>query len=176
MSTRSYICRENENGSFTGIYCHHDGYLTYNGALLLDHYNTPERVDKLISLGDISTLNEKIDPDPHFEHNFDNRQEDVSVFYGRDRGEKDTEARLVDLEEIDKPDSWIEYCYIFGKDGNWKYFECGNLKDGIKDLSEGLKEEYKNLGFPRPEGYYGFFSQQDIKMYQEKAKEAESQM
>ena len=54
MSTRSYICRENEDGTITGSYCHCDGYLTYNGAMLLDHYSTKERVDKLLSFGNMS--------------------------------------------------------------------------------------------------------------------------
>ena len=53
MSTRSYICKENEDGTITGSYCHCDGYLTYNGAMLIDHYNTKERVDKLLSLGNM---------------------------------------------------------------------------------------------------------------------------
>ena len=54
MSTRSYICIENEDKSISGIYCHSDGYLTYNGAMLLDHYSDREKVKELISLGDLS--------------------------------------------------------------------------------------------------------------------------
>ena len=49
MSTRSYICIENENKSISGIYCHSDGYLTYNGAMLLDHYSDREKVKELIN-------------------------------------------------------------------------------------------------------------------------------
>lgn len=56
MSTRSLIAKENDDGTFRTVYCHHDGYLTYNGAMLLDHYNTPERIDKLLDLGDLSFL------------------------------------------------------------------------------------------------------------------------
>ena len=40
MSTRSFICVEQDDGSYKGVYCHSDGYLTYNGAMLLDHYNS----------------------------------------------------------------------------------------------------------------------------------------
>jgi hypothetical protein len=162
MSTRSYICKENEDGTITGSYCHCDGYLTYNGAMLLDHYNTKERVDKLLSFGNMSCLNEIIEPDPSKPHTFDDRQPNVTVFYGRDRGEKGQEAQKVKLEDIESDGSWIEWCYVFGKDGKWRYFECGHLKEGLKDLKEGLDEEYKRLGFPRPEGYYGFFTQGDI--------------
>lgn len=163
MSTRSYICRENEDGSYTGVYCHMDGYLTYNGAMLLDHYSSKERVDKLLSLGNMSCLQANIEPDPSKPHSFEDRQDGVTVFYGRDRGEKGEEAKAVDLEEINDPSSWIEYCYVYGKDGKWRYFECGKLNDGLKDLQAGLEEEYQKLGFPRPEGYYGFFTDEDVK-------------
>jgi hypothetical protein len=162
MSTRSYICRENADGTYTGIYCHCDGYLTYNGAMLLDHYATKDRVDKLLSLGNISSLGERIEPDPSLPHSFDERQEGVTVFYGRDRGEDGQEAQTVDLAAINDPSSWIEFCYVFGKDGKWRYFESGGLKEGLKDLQEGLEKEYEQLGFPRPKGYYGFYTSKDI--------------
>ena len=162
MSTRSYICRENPDGTYTCVYCHCDGYLTYNGAMLLDHYATKERVDKLLSLGSMSSLGTDIELDPDRPHSFDDRQEDVTVFYGRDRNEKGMEARNLNLEDIDSPDSWIEYCYVFGQDGKWRYFECGHLSEGLKDLKEGLEEEYSKLGFPRPEGYYGFYTAKEI--------------
>ena len=110
----------------------------------------------------MSCLNEIIEPDPSKPHTFDDRQPNVTVFYGRDRGEKGQEAQKVKLEDIESDGSWIEWCYVFGKDGKWRYFECGHLKEGLKDLKEGLDEEYKRLGFPRPEGYYGFFTQGDI--------------
>lgn len=80
------------------------------------------------------------------------------MFYGRDRGEDGQEAQTVDLAAIDDPSSWIEYCYVFGKDGKWRYFESGGLKEGLKNLQEGLEKEYARLGFPRPKGYYGFSS------------------
>lgn len=176
MSTRSYILKENDDGTYIGVYCHHDGYLTYNGAMLLDHYNSRERVDNLLSMGNISVLNEKIEPYPGTPHNFESRQEDVSLFYKRDGYSKDNEdARIVNLKDLDDPASWIEYCYIFSKDNKWHYFKCGELNKGIIDLEEGLKEEYKKLGFERPSGYYGFFMEDDIRkrVYEEKAKSQE---
>ena len=139
MSTRSYICKENPDGTYTGIYCHSDGYLTYNGAMLLDHYNSRERVEKLISC----------------------------VFYGRDRGETGQEPHPITLEEINSPESWIEYCYIFGQDNQWKFFECGRMDRGIRSLQEGLDMEYESLGFPRPENYYGFFSPASAEHYRQ---------
>ena len=37
MSTRSYIAKQIGDNQFHTIYCHSDGYLTHNGAMLLDH-------------------------------------------------------------------------------------------------------------------------------------------
>ena len=90
MSTRSLIAMQIEEDKYRTIYCHSDGYLTYNGAMLLDYYNTPEKVKELIDLGSISFLAKKLNPDPSKPHsfNYDERQEDVVVAYGRDRGEK----------------------------------------------------------------------------------------
>ena len=175
MSTRSYILKENDNGTYTGVYCHNDGYLTYNGAMLIDHYKNRDKVEKLISLGNMSSLNIYLEPDPSKPHSFDDRQEDVCVFYSRDRAEVNQEASNLTLEEIDSPSSWIEYCYIYSKDDKWKFFKCGELDKGLKDLEEGLKEEYKELGFSRPVGYYGFYTDDDIKhmIYEEEHKSKE---
>ena len=173
MSTRSYIGIELDDGRIMGSYCHSDGYLTYNGAMLLDHYSDRAKVEKLISFGDMAALSEYIDPFSGREHNFDHRQEGVTVFYGRDRGEKGTEPRIVDLEDINSPHSWIEYCYVYGKDGKWRYFVCGQNEHPVfRDLKEGLNEEYRCLGFKRPKGYYGFYTKSDI----EKLREKESEM
>ena len=51
---------------------------------------------------------------------------------------------------------------MFGKDGKWRYFECGHLSEGLKDLKEGLDEEYRRRGFSRTEGYYGSYTAKDI--------------
>ena len=48
MSTRTAIFKEQENGTFKGIYCHHDGYLEGVGYTLLKHYQDPEKTQKLI--------------------------------------------------------------------------------------------------------------------------------
>lgn len=115
MSTRSFIAKQIDNDSYLTIYCHSDGYLTYNGAMLIDIYNTSEMVDKLIALGDLSSLNIKLEPDPNYPHSFDydKQQEDVTVAYGRDRNYKDTGARIMTLKELDDPENWTEYVYIF---------------------------------------------------------------
>ena len=169
MSTRSYICIENDDKSISGIYCHSDGYLTYNGAMLLDHYSDREKVKELISLGDLSTLLPKLHPDKDKPHSFDfdKRQDDVCVFYGRDRDEIGVEPTTVDLEKLDK-DIFIEYVYVFGLDNKWRYFEGGDYKKtGLMLVEDGLNAEYEELGFDRPKDVYGFYTDEDIKHYKD---------
>lgn len=171
MSTRSYICKENEDGTYTGIYCHSDGYLEHNGAILIDGYNSRDRVEALLKLGNLSYLQPKLEPDPNFPHSFDfdKRQEGVTVAYGRDRGETGQEAQTIKLEDLNK-DCWIEYSYIFTKDDKWKYFEYGELDKGLKDLESGLVELFKLMGIKRPENTYGFYTDKDIAAIKEEQK------
>ena len=72
MSTRSHIGIWNEDGSLDVIYCHWDGYPSYNGALLLHHYQDPEKIRELIALGDISSMAESVKP-AEGEHTFEKR-------------------------------------------------------------------------------------------------------
>lgn len=163
MSTRSYICLEKKDGSIEGIYCHCDGYLTHNGAMLIDHYKTKNAVEKLLELGSISYLGQNVAPDPSEPHSFSKPQDGVTVAYGRDRGEIDTESKTITLDDINK-DPWIEYVYVFGKDGKWRYFSHGDYtKDGLKDLQTGLDKEFSEIGIKRPEGIYGYYPPQFVK-------------
>ena len=162
MSTRSFICVEQDDGSSKGVYCHSDGYLTYNGAMLLDHYNSREKASEIIALGDLSLLCEKLYPDPERPHSFDydSRQEDVTVAYGRDRGEKGTEAREITLE--DAKESWCEYMYVFGKDGKWSYYNLCEYAPELRDVETDLAKEFEKMGIERPADEYGFFPQSRI--------------
>ena len=62
MGTRSYIGKDIGNGKYSVIFCQLESYLETTGRLLTEHYNTPEKVDALLALGDICFLGEKIDP------------------------------------------------------------------------------------------------------------------
>lgn len=61
MATRSMIYKEQQDGTLKGIYCHWDGYLEYNGSILLEHYSDPDKLEKLLALGDISSLGEELE-------------------------------------------------------------------------------------------------------------------
>lgn len=143
MSTRSYICMEVGDDQYKTVYCHSDGYLSHNGALLLKYYSDRETVERLLERGDLSSLEKKIEPEPGHPHSFDwdKRQKDVCVFYGRDRVDKNTQAEPLTLEELDDPQNWTEYVYIFTREGQWKYFRYGESKKGLRDVQEDLKKE-----------------------------------
>ena len=55
MSTRSTIWIQREDG-LEGVYSHWDGYVSHNGKILYENYNTPEKVQELINGGHLSSL------------------------------------------------------------------------------------------------------------------------
>ena len=56
MGTRSMIGMVEADNSVSAIYCHWDGYLSHNGKLLDQHYDSDVKVAELLALGDLSTL------------------------------------------------------------------------------------------------------------------------
>ena len=88
MSTNSSIRIKREDGTTTGIYCHWDGYIENNGVILQLAYNTPEKVEELLKLGDLSSLRYYTEPKPDKPHDINTSQDDVCVAYHRDAGEE----------------------------------------------------------------------------------------
>ena len=121
MATRSCIGRQNEDGSIDYIYCHWDGYPAYNGYVLQEHYTDPGKVNQLIELGDLSSLSSEIGE----KQDFDNREtqnKSWCLAYGRDRGEKDTQAKTSkNLEHFFGNSNYVDYLYVFA-DGKWKCY------------------------------------------------------
>lgn len=149
MSTRSYIAEELKDGKYKVIYCHFDGYLEHNGEILVNHYKDRKKIEELLTLGDLSSLAENINPDPTKEHSYEygKRQENVCVSYNRDRQDNDpeNEAQILTKEEMFK-NYWIEYFYIFTLDNKWKYYDYQHkeLKDVKEDLEKiNLQDEAK---------------------------------
>lgn len=148
MSTRSYIAINKGNGKYLTAYCHHDGYLSYVGAVLQKYYTNPIRVSRLIQSGDMSILAPHICPTEDSEHSFDMPDKGVCVFYGRDRGEQETGPRYLTKEELFDPQSWIEYVYIFDPDSkSWEYAELkyrknngANYFSALRPLAPAVKE------------------------------------
>ena len=130
MSTNSTINIKHKDGSYEGIYCHWDGYPTWNGQLLYTFYNTPEKVNELISMGSLSSLGMNIGeklPEGYSEANKFRTDHFQCRFYARDNGEdlqiyKDENGHYeVDTEEFN---------YLFDENDNEWYL----VKDGTKTL------------------------------------------
>lgn len=112
MATRCLILKE-DGKSLKGINCHYDGYPDHVGLLLDNYYNTTKMVEALISLGDISVLDKKLEPTTK-SHSFDTPEKGVTIAYARDRGEKleIVQTTRKELEKLAK-DNWAEYVYIY---------------------------------------------------------------
>ena len=120
MATRSLICLKKED-CYEIVYCHWDGYPVHNGLILERHYKNPNKIQELIDLGDMSSLGKEIGE----KHDFENPTIGWTVFYGRDRGEENINARIVfsfeDLKEIAN-NCAAEFVYIF-ENGKWKCYD-----------------------------------------------------
>lgn len=113
MATRSYIILElsdedkkkyKTDKNYMGIYCHWDGYKSYNGRILMKYYDTKEKVEELISHGDMSSLQPTL-------------QE--CIFYHRDR---EHDLKISFFDEINKEftNSMVCFLYLF-KNNQWHY-------------------------------------------------------
>jgi len=110
MSTRSRIGILQEDGSVKSIYCHYDGYPSYTGEILANHYSSPAQVDSLIERGDLSSINADPSDNSH---------------YKESRGEEDAVAITSanpDAYVDDSKESWGEYAYLY-RDGEWEVCE-----------------------------------------------------
>ena len=112
MSTRSTISAKLDDYIYS-IYCHWDGYPDHHLPILTEHYNTEEAIEKLMALGDLSSL--EVSTECPEGHTFDTPIKGYCIAYGRDRGDDGTEAI--------KTSHWLnmqkqEYNY-FWENGTW---------------------------------------------------------
>jgi len=161
MGTRSMIAIENPHSkAVKAIYCHWDGYLAHNGAILNEHYSNSPKVNNLIALGDLSSLRPEIGVQHAFssldvpkeeQEAYDKEHGNSCTFYTRDRGEdapyKHFESAKAALEYYNG--SWCEYFYLFRYDadlesGKWFYKDRngGAWKRLATALSKIKEEEF----------------------------------
>ena len=160
MGTRSRI-GVMHGDKLKSVYCHWDGYLENNGRILLEHYDSA-KANHIVSLGDMSSLGKSIGeahPFSKFEIEKDNpdfdklialyelsEKEDWTTFYGRDRGEKNTDFQVDQdfvsfLERCDA--CCAEYYYIM-KEGVWYVGDTYNhspMSGKLVPLAEALAAE-----------------------------------
>lgn len=143
MSTRSRIAVLQENGKVKSIYCHSDGYLKGVGQTLLTFYNTYERANAIIALGDLSELHKNLTPLPEAPeafyfgqgkpemlttHSYQRPQENVTIAFHRDRKEKMYKKMYSSLEHFYEKGAIEIYNYLF-RDGKWYVMRRNYLKD-----------------------------------------------
>ena len=157
MGTRSTIALEFADGTVEQVYCHWDGYLAYNGKMLLEHYSNPFILRDLIDLGDISSLKPTVGTKHAFSHfGTDMKQEDydalygnMTTFYGRDRGETGTSAKkFKDYADYIANHQYEEYEYILrsvGGEAVWFVADHDNvyvpLVSAILDEEDRIAQE-----------------------------------
>ena len=126
------------------VYCHWDGYLEHNGAILQEHYDSA-KANHLVALGDLSSLQKQIGEEhPFGYHGTDMSAEEYNAkfsgmctFYGRDRGETGTDFKVAHTfsEFLEQADGCgAEYYYIM-RDGVWY---CGTTYENTHPLSRTL--------------------------------------
>lgn len=136
MATNAFIGFR-ENNSITYIYNHSDGYLDYLGQMLIKHYNSEEKAKALVNLGDVSVVKEKLAPEYGTTHTFDNRQEGVSVFYNRDRGENWDDIQPIRIENtvFENPDYTIVYIYVYDvEEQAWLFTRNGKDFENLEEI------------------------------------------
>jgi len=155
MGTRSMIAIQNPySKDIRAVYCHWDGYLEHNGAILHKHYAASSKVNNLIALGDISSLRPEIGEKHAFsrletpmdDEAYDKLYGNMTTFYTRDRGEDTPFKVFPTLAKAEDYYTWSEYFYCFKyskaddyQSGEWHYKKAGErwkkLAPAIKKLN-----------------------------------------
>ena len=137
MGTRSTIAIQNTDGTVTGIYCHWDGYLSHNGAILQENYTDEAKVRELIALGDLSSLGEIIGT----KHDFNDAPRNECNAYGRDRGEKDIDAKTCASWSALVNDFGQEFDYLFVPGKGWTVRYFAGWDNAVESLAEALVKD-----------------------------------
>ena len=120
MSTRGAIGMRQPDGTVRAVYVHHDAYVAGVGAILGGWYETPEKVESLLALGDLSSLGTTLAD---------------TVAYLRDRGEVMRTAR--NYRDIDayrrngRRDLGADYLYLYDG-GRWLVYGIPGESDWVE--------------------------------------------
>jgi len=114
MATRSAIAIETGlpemgPGIIHAVYCHWDGYVTNNGALLLKHFDSLPNAVELIKGGSISSLGEGIDKTQFHCRDMDREMVPASEYGTR--------------EEFIEDSDGLDYLYILNQNDVWEIFD-----------------------------------------------------
>ena len=123
MATRSYIWKK-VGDKWKGIYCHWDGDPGNVGKILSEYYTDEDKIDQLISLGDISFLGREICKS----NNYEKPNYNCVLAYHRDRGDPWEDVTPLHAKSIDEAirlsDKFGGVNYAYFWDG--KQWNCYN--------------------------------------------------
>ena len=130
MSTRSVIGILQDDKSVNSVYCHFDGYPEHTGYFLKKFFDTTEKVNNLISNGDISSLvsNQNWNRE---KHPMINNKQVLKTLYYVDRPEAWEHIKPQKHKgvlEFFQRDCFDEFKYLFLPSGNWNYNSKGVWK------------------------------------------------
>jgi hypothetical protein len=143
-ATRSQVGIIDKNGKVTSTYVHYDGYPRYMKPVLTKGFNNGVKVKNLLKTDGgvgISTLDTKIDGGKG--HSFENPVDGQTVFYGRDRGEKEGSFLKADANT----NGWVrgyiskarsngaEWVYLYDtRDKKWYHSKVNDTVTGLVEL------------------------------------------
>ena len=136
MSTRSVIGIMNDDKTVNSVYCHFDGYPEHTGYFLKKFFDTTEKVQNLISNGDISSLLTKNKWNEETHPKINNKQVLKTLYYfdrpnkelTRDFWENVKPQKHKGVLEFFNRDCCDEFKYLFLPSGNWNYNNKGVWK------------------------------------------------
>lgn len=143
MSTRCLIgvARRVGSGWFPPIdyiYCHNDGYPSYVGEALEAFYNTHEKAERLLALGDLSSIG--VEPVPfadnaEYERDLVERVRRHVKYPAKCSSSAVTDGRGMEGNAahhtnhcgsfVQEADGSIEYLYMLTGDGTWNVWDTG---------------------------------------------------
>jgi hypothetical protein len=147
MATRSAIGIKHGN-RIKAVYCHYDGYLEHVGRALDTYYKDSVKVNKLISMGDMSGIGADIGE----KHLAEDRRQYLDdgiatqcTFYNRDREDDESKTAFKSFGSEQEfieffEGSWCEYFYLYDN-GTWYYSTLKNKNKPFEKLEYGIVME-----------------------------------
>jgi hypothetical protein len=134
MATRSAIAIETGlpefgPGVIHAVYCHWDGYVENNGALLLKYFDSLPSAVELIKGGSISSLGEGTDNTKFYCRDMDREMEPASEYGTR--------------EEFIEDSNGLEYLYILNQNDVWEVFNMNKPWRGWQPVKDALEYALK---------------------------------
>jgi len=117
IDTKYYDDKEiGQEWPYIYVYCHFDGYPSHHLPILNTYYNDLDKAIELVKHGDISILAESCEnPEGH---SFDTPVKGYTIYYGRDRDEKNVKMRRNISVRSMLQEQWL---YVF-ENGKWECY------------------------------------------------------